>query len=110
VLGNQIVLTPQFLESEPVFAGSGRHAGTRVFEDEEAKGFTLMQALSSEQQAEATISKDLPMEVSAAAYRDNLTLRCQGTSFDHLVEEQRALLLDLVNVCVGRIRPGHAEI
>jgi len=110
VLGDQIVLTPQFLGSEPVMAVSGQYAGTRVFEAEEAKGFALMHALSPEQQAHATISKDLPMEVFAAAYRDNLTLNYQGIPYDRLTPHQQSLLLDLINVYVGRIRPGHAEI
>jgi hypothetical protein len=110
VLGDQLVLTPQFLGSEPVVARSGQHAGTRVFEAEEAKGFALMRALSPEQQAQATISKELPMEVFAAAYRDNLTLNYQGIQYDHLGPHQQSLLLDLINVYVGRTRPGHAEI
>ncbi len=110
VLGDQIVLTPQFLGSEPVVAASGQYAGTSVFEDEEAKGFALMHALSPAQQAQATISKDLPMEVFAAAYRDNLTLNYQGIPHDRLTPDQQSLLLQLINVYVGRIRPGHAKI
>ncbi|HVC62566.1 MAG TPA: DUF3500 domain-containing protein [Acetobacteraceae bacterium] len=109
-LGDQIVLTPSFLGSEPVFAASGQYAGTRVFEDEEAKGLALMRALSPAQQEAATISKDLPMEVFAAAYRDNLTLGYQGINYDRLTPAQQALLRGLIGVYVGRIRPGHAEI
>ena len=109
-LGDQIVLTPNFMGSEPVFAASGAYAGTRVFEAEEAKGFALMQALSPAQQHEATISTDLPGEVFAAAFRDNLTLGTQGIRYDSLTPAQQALLLDLIGVYVGRIRPGHAEI
>jgi hypothetical protein len=109
-LGDQIVLTPNFMGSEPVFAASGQYAGTSVFEDEETKGFTLMQALSPSQQQEATVSTDLPGEVFAAAYRDNLTLDYQGIRYNRLTADQQALLLDLIGVYVGRIRPGHAEI
>ena len=110
VLGDQIVLTPQFLGSEPVLATSGQYAGIRVFEAEEAKGFALMHALSPEQRAEATVSQDLPMEVFSAAFRDNLTLNYQGIRYDRLTPGQQSLLLDLINVYVGRIRPGHAEV
>ena len=91
-LGDQIVLTPTFMGSEPVLAASGQFAGTRVFEDEEAKGFILMRALSLSQQQEATISADLPVEVFAAAYRDNLTLDYQGIRYDRLAPDQQALL------------------
>jgi hypothetical protein len=109
-LGDQIVLTPNFMGSEPVFAASGQYAGTRVFEEEEAKGFALMRALSPVQRQEATISAELPVEVFAAAYRDNLTLDYQGIRYNRLTADQQALLLDLIGVYVGRIRPGHAEI
>ena len=69
-----------------------------------------MNALSPEQQAQATIGKDLPIEGFAAAYRDNLTLNYQGIRYDRLTPNQQSLLLELINVYVGRIRPGHAEI
>ncbi len=110
VLGDQIVLTPQFLGSEPVLAQSGQYAGTRVFAAEEAKGFALMDALSPEQRTAAIIGQDLPIEIFAAAYRDNLTLSYQGIGYAQLSEAQQALLRDLIGVYVGRIRPGHAEI
>ena len=45
VLGDQLVMTPTFLGSEPVTADSGQHAGIRVFGAEEAKGLALMRAL-----------------------------------------------------------------
>ena len=109
-LGDQLVLTPQFLGSEPVVAHSGRHAGTRVFAAEEAQGFALMSALSPQQQAQATISRELPVEIFAAAYRDNLTLAYQGIGYDRLSEPQQALLRDLIRIYTDRIRPGHAEI
>lgn len=109
-LGDQIVLTPNFMGSEPVFAASGPYAGTRVFEAEEAKGLALMSSLSPAQRGVATISAELPSEVFAAAYRDNLTLDYQGIRYDSLTPDQQALLLDLIGVYVGRIRPGHAEI
>ena len=35
VLGDQMVMTPTFLGSEPVYAKSGKYAGTRVFKVEE---------------------------------------------------------------------------
>jgi hypothetical protein len=110
VLGDQIVLTPQFLGSEPVVAHSGQHAGTRVFEAEEAKGFDLMNALSPEQQAAATISQELPIEVFTAAFRDNVTQQYQGIRYDRLTPNQQLLLVELIDVYVSRIRPGHAEI
>ena len=38
VLGDQLVLTPLFMGSEPVLAEAGKYVGTRVFEVEERAG------------------------------------------------------------------------
>ena len=50
VLGDQIVLTPKFMGSEPVVAECGKYAGTRVFRAEESDGLALMRGTDAEQQ------------------------------------------------------------
>ena len=45
VLGDQLVLTPIFMGSEPILARFGKHQGTRVFVAEEEQGYVLMRAL-----------------------------------------------------------------
>jgi hypothetical protein len=110
ILGDQIVLTPNFMGSEPVVAESGKYVRTRVLQAEELKGFALMRALTPEQQKKATIGMVLPPDVFATAFRDNLLLENQGIRQDELSEGQQHLLLDLIATYVGRIRRGHAEI
>jgi hypothetical protein len=110
VLGDQIVLTPTFMGSEPVSAESGKYAGTRVFEAEEAKGFALMRALTPEQQRKATLGMQLPMDVFGTAFRDNIEMNYEGIRYGELSTEQQGLLLRLIETYVGRVRPGHAEI
>ena len=46
VLGDQLVMTPTFMGSEPVLARFGKYEGTRVFAAEEEQGYALMRALS----------------------------------------------------------------
>lgn len=110
VLGDQMVLTPNFMGSEPVFAESGIYAGTRVFEAEEQQGYALMQALSPEQRARATISDQIPRQLLTVAPWDNKVLDHAGLYFDEMEPPQKALLEKLLQLYVGRIRPGHAEI
>jgi hypothetical protein len=110
VLGDQLVLTPDFSGSEPVAAASGAFAGTRVFEAEESLGLRLMESLSATQRAQATIGATLPRDVLTTAQVDNLELPYAGIRYDALTEPQRELLLELIGVYTGRIRPGHAEI
>ena len=110
VLGDQMVMTPTFLGSEPVYAPSGKYAGTRVFKAEEEQGLAVIRALSADQRNKAVLSHDLPREPFTTAFRDNFELRYEGIAYDALSSSQRDLLLRLVEVHVGRIRPGHAEI
>jgi hypothetical protein len=110
ILGDQLVLTPQFMGSEPVFAESGKYAGTHVFRAEEAVGLAMMHGLSPEQQARAIIDTRLPGEVLAGAFSDNLRMPYEGIRYDELTSAQQVVLRDLIGVYVHRTRPGHAEI
>ncbi len=110
VLGDQLVMTPLFMGSEPVAAPLGKYAGTRVFESEERDGLALMRSLTPEQRRAAVIGADLPGDVLATAFRDNLRLAYEGVRYDRLTAEQQARLLYLIELYVNRIRPDHAEI
>lgn len=110
VLGDQIVLTPDFQGSEPVHAHSGKYAGTRVFQEEEAKGFRLMQSLTPAQRLQATIGTTIPREVITIAQVDNAVLPYVGIPYRALTAPQQALMLDVIATYTNRIRPGHAEI
>ena len=110
VLGDQLVLTPTFMGSEPVLARFGKYKGTRVFAAEEEQGYALMRALSSEERQRATIGKELPSELFTAAFNDNRRIEPAGICHDELPAEGRERLEALLATYVGRIRPGHAEI
>jgi hypothetical protein len=110
ILGDQLVLTPQFMGSEPVFAESGKYAGTHVFRAEESVGLVMMRGLSPEQQAKATIGTSLPSECLTAAYSDNVRLPYEGIRYDDLNAEQQGVLRDLMSVYLHRIRPDQSEL
>ena len=93
VLGDQMVLTPNFMGSEPVVAESGKYAGTRVLAAEERQGIALMRALEPAQRARATIAETLPPELFAAAFRDNLELDHQGIRWGELSDIQQRILV-----------------
>lgn len=110
MLGDQLVLTPGFMGSEPVLARSGKYAGTRVFAVEEEQGFALMRSLSVDERARATIGTDLPGELLTAAFCDNRRIDPAGIRYGALPPEGRERLEALLATYTGRIRPGHAEI
>ncbi len=110
LLGDQLVTTPSFLGSEPCVAEEGIHKGTGVFREEEGKGLALMQSLSTEQRKKALLSDDLPGEVFTTAFRDNLELRYEGVRYGDLSSTEQNLLLNLMEIYINRIRPGHAAV
>jgi hypothetical protein len=110
VLRDQIVLTPNFIGSEPVEARSGKYKGTRILQAEESQGLGLMKSLSPEQRGRATIGMQLPFDVFATAYRDNMVMKYEGLRYDEFDKTQQRLLFELIKTYVGRMPPGHAEI
>ena len=112
VLGDQVVMTPAFMGSEPVIAETGKYKGTRVMQEEQAKGLALMQALTAEQRQKATIEPGAKTvnKAQAQAFRDNLQLPYAGLKASEMTGEQRAQLLQLVEEYVGNMGEGHAKV
>ena len=109
-LGDQLVMTPMFMGSEPVAVEIGKYAGTRVFQSEEQQGLTLAQSLSGEQRRKVVISEELPPEVFTTAFRDNFELRYEGIRYDELTSDQQSQLFGLIGTYVNRMRPDHAQV
>ena len=111
VLGDQVVMSPVFVGSEPVHATSGRFKGTIVMQDEQDKGLAVIQALNAEQQEEAILAsvKD-GNNALAQAYRDNLDLDYAGLSAAKMDDQQRTLLLAVIEEYVGNMDDGHAKV
>ncbi|HYE73133.1 MAG TPA: DUF3500 domain-containing protein [Blastocatellia bacterium] len=111
VLGDQVVMTPTFMGSEPVRAEGGKFKGTVIMQDEQDKGFRFYSSLSPEQQAKATLNpvKDKNYNLTEA-YKDNVVIDYAGLSVTQLKSEQKQLLLDLISEYVGNMNAGHAKV
>jgi hypothetical protein len=110
VLGDQMVMTPTFMGSEPVLARFGKYKGTRVFAAEEEQGYALMRALSEDERRQATIGNDLPSELLLGAFEDNRQIDPAGIRYYELPPEGRERLEALLGTYTGRLRQGHAQI
>jgi Protein of unknown function (DUF3500) len=110
VMGDQVVLSPQFFGSEPVIATAGKYAGTRVFDEEQDRGLALMQALDAGLQARAIVSDEMPREVIVGAFRDNYDIERVGVRLDAFSAGQRELATSLIETYVRRLRPGHDDV
>ena len=112
VLGDQVVMTPTFMGSEPVKADSGKYAGTVVLQDEQNKGLALMQALTPAQQDKARLEPGAKSanKSQAQAYRDNLQLPYAGIKASEFSAKQKALLTEIVSEYVHNMSDGHAKV
>ena len=111
VLGDQVVMTPTFMGSEPVNAESGKYAGTGVLQDEQNKGLALMQSLTPPQQEKARLEPGgkTANKSQAQAFRDNLQLPYGGIKVSELDGKQQALLTEIVTEYVNNMSDGHAK-
>ena len=123
VLGDEIVMTPTFMGSEPCKVTSGHLAGTEVFAPELQVGMDLVRSLDASQRGAAvlyssimpgTLPKHLEnwidQRMQAGAFKDNAVLPYQGLRADRLSDVQRTLLRKAVGVYVGWSRDDHATV
>ncbi len=111
VMGDQVVMSPTFMGSEPVIANAGKYAGTRVLQDEQDKGLALLKALDEKQRAKAIInvSKSGNNNVGEA-FKDNIVLNYAGIRAAELSGPQKQQLLEVINEYVRNMRDGHAKV
>lgn len=111
VLGDQVVMSPVFVGSEPVHATSGKFQGTIVMQDEQNEGLALIESLNDEQRKEAILAANKDgNNALAQAYKDNLDLDYAGISAVKLNDHQRSLLLEVIEEFVGNADDGHAKV
>jgi hypothetical protein len=111
VLGDQVVMSPVFMGSEPVEAKQGKFQGTIVLQEEQNKGLKLLTMLTVEQQSQAIImnKKDGNNNLTEA-YKDNVVLDYAGIPASKLDSTQKQMLLQLIGEFVGNMREGHAKV
>jgi hypothetical protein len=110
-MGDQVVMTPNFMGSEPVKAESGKFKGTIVMQDEQDKGMKLFAALTKEQQSKAVVSGDKGKNMNVSeAYKDNIVLDYAGIPASQLNNEQKKLLLEVIAEFAGNMDNGHARV
>jgi len=111
VFGDQVVMTPVFMGSEPTRADSGRFKGTAVLQAEQDRGLTFMRTLDPARQARARIRNDKTgSDLLADAYKDNLVLDYAGIRATELTPVQQAQLMEVVAEFVNNMKEGHAQV
>ena len=111
VLGDQVVMSPVFMGSEPVKAEGGKFKGTVVCQAEQAKGLSFINSLTKAQRAKAIVATEKgPTNNVGEAFRDNQVLDYIGLQCEKLNAKQKEQLLKLINIYIGNMADGHAKV
>ncbi len=111
ILGDQVVMTPTFMGSEPVSAASGKYAGVSVFQPEQDLGLEFMRSLPSDLQRAASIgAKGGRSDNVTEMFKDNVRVPFIGLAAERLSSAHRDKLIELIGLFIGNLRDGHAAV
>ncbi|MCZ6711314.1 MAG: DUF3500 domain-containing protein, partial [Gammaproteobacteria bacterium] len=111
VLGDQVVMTPTFMGSEPPRASSGRFSGIAILEQELAAGLAFINALDTHQRSMAIIDPDkVANNNRGELFQDNALVAYEGVKLSTLTPGQREIALGLIGLYIGNARAEHANV
>ena len=111
VLGDQVVMSPVFIGSEPTVATSGKYKGTAVLQDEQRMGLKMIQTLSEPLQKKAILESSKTRDYNLAeAFKDNIVLDYAGARAAEFPAAQKQQLLALIKQYVDNMDDGHARV
>jgi hypothetical protein len=111
VLGDQVVMTPFFIGSEPVRAPSGKYKGLVILQQEQNDGLQMLHAIPDAQRQHAILSFSKTGNNNLTeAFKDNVVLDYAGLCAKELADPERRRLRDLINLYVSNMDDGHARV
>ena len=111
VTGNQVVMTPLFVGSEPVIAETGKYKGISILQDEQDMGFSFLNSLDENQKQKAIleVSKEGNNNLTEA-FRDNVVLDYKGIKGSDLSKDQKGDLISLIRLYIDNMDDGHSNV
>ncbi len=111
VLGDQVVMTPTFVGSEPVIATSGKYKGTSILQEEPKMGLALIRSLDAGQKKKAILETAKPANNNVGeAFKDNVVLDYAGVRGSEMTAAQKKAMLGVVTKYVSNMDDGHAKV
>lgn len=111
VLGDQVVMTPLFLGSEPVRATSGKYKGVVILQQEQNDGLEMVRALPEAQQQKAILSFSKTGNNNLGeAFKDNIVLDYAGIRANDLTDPARRRLRELMQLYTSNMDDGHSRV
>ncbi|MBN9672001.1 DUF3500 domain-containing protein [Roseibium aggregatum] len=97
LLGDQLVMTPTFMGSEPVRAQSGKYAGTEVLQEEQDAGLAFLHLLPEDLRERAIIGgKEGRSNALGELFKDNIVVPYEGLPAKDLDQETLKALTGLI--------------
>jgi len=111
VLGDQVVMTPLFIGSEPVIAETGKYKGISILQDEQNTGLKMLRSLHDKQRSDAIINPSKKENNNLTeAFKDNVVIEYSGVKISSFTKEQKDQMLVLIKLYVDNMDPGHAKV
>ena len=111
VLGDQVVMSPVFVGSEPVIARAGKYQGIAILQEEQSRGLAMVRSLDEGQRKQAILDANKPGNNNyAEGFKDNAVVPRTGVLGANLNAAQRKELLALVELFVDNMDGGHAQV
>ena len=111
VLGDQVVMTPTFIGSEPVIATTGKYAGTSILQDEQNQGLAFVNA-STPPRAQGD-RRSRPRPATTTSPRHSRTTLCSPTRASRRPScrhRRRTRCWTSIGQYVGNMDDGHAKV
>ena len=111
VLGDQVVMTPLFIGSEPVKAPSGKYKGVEILQQEQNDGVALLNALPDAQRKQAILNFSKTGNNNLTeAFKDNVVIDYAGLRTTDLAVPVRQSFRDLIHLYVSNMDEGHTRV
>jgi hypothetical protein len=111
VLGDQVVMTPLFVGSEPVKAPSGKYKGLEILQREQNDGLEMLKALPEAQRERAILNFSKTGNNNLTeAFKDNVVIEYAGLRTKDLAGPSRQRFRDLIQLYISNLEDGHARV
>jgi hypothetical protein len=111
VLGDQVVATPFFAGSEPVSARLGKYQGVSILQKEATQALAFINALDESRRGKAVLRFSKTGDDNLTeAWKDNALIDYAGIPAMELTDAQLRQLVELIELYVGNMDDGHAQV
>jgi hypothetical protein len=107
--GQIISSTPTFWGSNPAVVRTGRYRGRQILKQETDLGFTLVNSLDAKQLRSAVVADKAPSDIITGNQRKAGLQEPAGLAYTEMNEQQKKLLMQLLNVYVKNYQLGFSK-